>query len=52
LRLFEHTIASLALLLAAKWRGVDMRLTWREARLYCALGFIVVTLYQIKYRKR
>ncbi len=42
-------LASSALLLAAKQRGVDMRLTWSEARLYCALGFVVATLYQILF---
>jgi len=42
-------LASTALLCAAKWRGVDMRLTWQEARLYCALGFVVATLYQILF---
>lgn len=42
-------LASSALLLAAKWRGVDMRLTWSEAKLYCALGFVVATLYQILF---
>ncbi|MEK7728367.1 MAG: DMT family transporter, partial [candidate division KSB1 bacterium] len=42
-------LASSALLCAAKWRGTDMRLTWREARLYCALGFVVATLYQILF---
>lgn len=42
-------LASLALLLAAKWRGVDMSLTWREARLYAGLGFVVATLYQVLF---
>lgn len=42
-------LASSALLFAAKLRGVDMRISWSEARLYCALGFIVATLYQILF---
>lgn len=42
-------LASSVLLFAAKMRGIDMRLTWPEARLYCALGFIVTAVYQVLF---
>lgn len=46
---FRFLLAATVLLLAAKWGGEDLQLTWREAGHYAMLGFMGVTLYQILF---